>query len=223
MPEGFSTAAAKRALAEELIDGLATVSNTDWEAIGLSGFGKPDHFLERQVDRWLGQLERARSRDLAHLDDICAWLRANTPAMQRGALIHGDYQFINVMFSPGLPPKLAAIVDWESATIGDPLLDLGWVLAGWQDAGETGTHASYIDWRDFPPRAEMAARFAARTRLDVTNLNFYMTLALFKLAVIMEGWYFRYINGQSSHPSHQAMETGVPDMLSRAAKFAGIA
>ena len=110
--------------------------------------------------------------------------------MKRVALMHGDYQFINVMFAPGLPPRLAAIVDWESATIGDPLLDLGWVLAGWHDPGEAETHATYIDWTPFPPRAEMAARYAAATGLDVSNLNFYMALALFKLAVIMGGLVF---------------------------------
>lgn len=223
LAEGFDTPDGKAGLAEELIDGLATVSNADWKAIGLDGFGKPDNFLERQVDRWLSQLERARSRDLDHLDTLCAWLRANTPTMQRTALIHGDYQFINVMFAPGLPPKLAAIVDWESATIGDPLLDLGWVLASWQDADETlASHTSYFDWAGMPPRAEMAARYAAKTGLDVADLPFYMALALFKLGVIMEGWYFRYVNGQSNHPTHKNMETGVPKMLARAARFAGI-
>ena len=222
-PEGFSTPEAKRAMAEELIDGIATVSNADWQALGLIGFGKPDNFLERQVDRWLSQLERARSRDLKYLDEICVWLRENTPVMQRAALIHGDYQFINVMFAPELPPKLAAIVDWESATIGDPLLDLGWVLAGWQEPGEGTTHATYVDWAGFPPRAEMAARYAAKTGLDVRALPFYMALALFKLAVIMEGWYFRHLKGESSHPAHKAMETEVPNMLARAAAFAKIA
>jgi aminoglycoside phosphotransferase (APT) family kinase protein len=223
LPAGFDAPGAASRLAEELIDGLATVSNADWKAIGLEGFGKPDNFLERQVDRWLSQLERARSRDLPHLDALCDWLRANTPAMQRTALIHGDYQFINVMFAPEAPPRLTAIVDWESATIGDPLLDLGWVLAGWRNPGEGQTHASYIDWSGSPPRAEMAARYSAATGLDVANLHFYMTLALFKLSVIMEGWYFRYRSGQSTHPSHAAMETGVPAMLSRAAGFAGLA
>lgn len=98
-------------------------------------------------------------------------------------------------------------MDWESATTGDPPLDPGWVLVGWQDAGEADIHASYIDWSTFPSRAEMAARYAEKTDLDVANLPFYMALALFKLAVTMEGWYFRFVNGQSSLPSHKAMET----------------
>jgi aminoglycoside phosphotransferase (APT) family kinase protein len=223
LPDGFATVGNARRLAEALIDGLAMISNLDWQAAGLDGFGKPDNFLERQVGRWLSQLERSRSRDLAHLDRLCEWLRVNTPAMQRTALIHGDYQFVNVMFAPEPPPRLAAIVDWESATIGDPLLDLGWVLAGWQDPGEAQTHASYINWSRFPPRAELAARYAEKTGLDVSSLPFYMALALFKLAVIMEGWYFRTLNGQSDHPSHKEMEFVVPGMLARAARFAGIA
>lgn len=222
LPPGFETPTANRKMAEELIDALAKVSNADWKAMGLEGFGKPDNFLERQVDRWLSQLERARSRDLAHLDEVCTWLRAHTPRMQRASLMHGDYQFINVMFGRNLPPRLAAIVDWESATIGDPLLDLGWVLAGWHEEGEIDTHATYIDWRSFPPRVEMAERYAAKTALDVSALPFYMTLALFKLAVIMEGWYLRHLKGESKVEGHKAMETAVPGMLKRAAWFAHI-
>jgi aminoglycoside phosphotransferase (APT) family kinase protein len=223
LPAGYDTAKAKRGLAEELIDALALVAVANWHAVGLDGFGKPENFLQRQVDRWLSQLERARSRDLPGLDALCDWLRANTPQTQRITLIHGDYQFINVMFAHGETPKLAAIVDWESATIGDPMLDLGWVLAGWQEPGEAETHATYIDWNDFPSRKEMAQRYATQTALNIGNLNFYMALALFKLAVIMEGWYFRYKNGQTDHPAHKAMETVVPGMIGRARGFAGIA
>lgn len=223
LPAGFDTPDAARGLAEELIDGLVALNIANWQAMGLDGFGKPENFLARQVDRWLAQLERARSRDLPGLDKLCDWLRANTPETQRITLIHGDYQFINVMFAHSQPPRLAAIVDWESATIGDPLLDLGWVLAGWQEEGELPTHATYIDWRPFPPRAEMALRYAQRTSLRVNNLNFYMALALFKLAVIMEGWYLRYQNGQSIHPAHKEMETVVPGMLARATRFAELA
>ncbi len=223
MPPGFETPEAARALAEGMIDGLVAINIANWQAMGLDGFGKPENFLARQVERWTSQLERSRSRDLPGLDALCAWLSANTPATQRITLIHGDYQFINTMFAHAQPARLQAILDWESATIGDPLLDLGWLLAGWHEEGELPTHATYIDWRRFPPRHEMALRYAQRTSLRVTDLNFYMALALFKLAVIMEGWYFRFINGQSTHPAHKDMETAVPGMLARAARFAGIA
>jgi aminoglycoside phosphotransferase (APT) family kinase protein len=222
LPEEFATQYSRRRLSEELIDGLVKVSTADWRGIGLENFGKPDGFLERQANRWQGQLQRATTRELPHLAAVCDWLQVNVPAMQRAALIHGDYTFINVMFAPDPPPRLVAIVDWESATIGDPLLDLGWLLACWQEPGEMPSHASYFEWTQMPPRAAMARRYAHATGLDVETLPFYMALSLLKLAAIMEGWYSLYRSGQSTHPSHAAMEQGVPHMLARAAMFAGV-
>jgi aminoglycoside phosphotransferase (APT) family kinase protein len=213
---------AKRRLAEEVIDGLASVSNADWRRLGLDGFGKPEAFLQRQVDRWASQLQRASSRKLEHVDEICSWLRTHTPVTQRAGLIHGDYTYVNVMFAHGAQPRLIAIVDWELATIGDPLLDLGWLLACWQEAGELPSHAVYFDWSDMPSRVAMAERYARATGLDIAALPFYLTLATFKFAVIMEGWYAAYVAGRSSHPVHATMQTGVPHILARAAMFAGL-
>ena len=141
LPPGFNSVAVRSEMAYALVDALAAVSNADWQLAGLEGFGKPEGFLERQVERWLAQLERYKVREIPGLDELARWLRANTPPMQRAALLHGDYQFINVMYEPTLPVRLSAIVDWESATIGDPLLDLGWMLAGWQEDGEEATFA----------------------------------------------------------------------------------
>jgi aminoglycoside phosphotransferase (APT) family kinase protein len=126
MTEPFaSDLATRRTMGFEVVDALADVANVDWRQAGLGHFGKPDGFLQRQVPRWLGQLERYRVRDLPHLDDLSGWLEGARPATQRAGLIHGDFSFFNVMFASGTTARLAAIVDWESATIGDPLLDLG--------------------------------------------------------------------------------------------------
>lgn len=222
LPVSLLSREAKRRIAEEVIDGLASVSSAAWRQLGLEGFGKPEAFLQRQVDRWAGQLQRASSRKLEHVDEICVWLRANTPTMQRAALIHGDYTYVNVMFAHAAQPSLAAIMDWELATIGDPLIDLGWLLACWQEEGELPSHAVYFDWSDMPSRAVMAERYARATGLDVAALPFYLTLASFKFAVIMEGWYAAYSTGRSSHPVHATMEAGVPHILARAAMFAGL-
>ncbi|MES2258433.1 MAG: phosphotransferase family protein [Pseudomonadota bacterium] len=219
LPPGFDDPAARRAMAHELVDALAAVSNADWKAAGLEGFGKPEGFLERQVERWLAQLERYRVRDIPGLDELAQWLRANTPQMQRAALVHGDYQFINVMYEPALPVRLSAIVDWESATIGDPLLDLGWMLAGWQEAGEEASFASYIDWNGFPTRRELAERYAAATGLSLQHLGYYMALAMFKLGIIMEGAYSRYVKGKSTLALHAKMEHDVPMMIARGIRF----
>lgn len=220
LPEGFASPAAAQALAWNLTDALAVIANQDFNALGLAGFGKPEGFLERQVNRWLSQLERAHSRELDGIDELCSALRTDRPRSQRVSLIHGDYQFINVMYSNEPPPRLAAIIDWETATIGDPLLDLGWMLAGWQEPGEAPTHASYMDWTGMPSRTSVAERYSDATGLDVSDINYYIALALFKLAAIMEGWYFQYINGRSNVAGHAQMETMVPQMILRALGFA---
>lgn len=219
LPPEFATPDSAEGLAWGLTDALATIGNADYEALGLASFGKPTGFLERQVDRWLSQLERARSRELTGIEELCVALRTNPPQTQRTTLIHGDYQFINVMFAPAPPPRLAAVIDWETATIGDPLLDLGWMLAGWQEPGEAPTHASYMEWTGMPGRAAVARRYADATGLDVSDINFYIALALFKLAAIMEGWYLQYVSGRSRLAAHAGLETLVPQMVSRALGF----
>jgi aminoglycoside phosphotransferase (APT) family kinase protein len=211
---------AHRQLAFELIDALAELANTDWQAIGLDGFGKPEQFLERQVARWASQLERYKVREIPGLVELGQWLTEHMPQMQRTALIHGDYQFINVMYEGSAPVRLTAIVDWEMATIGDPLLDLGWALAGWQDPGEEATFADYIDWQWMPARSELAVRYAEKTGLALDHLPYYMALAMYKLAIIMEGAYARYKAGKSDHPVHAKMETDVPKMIQRGLRFA---
>jgi aminoglycoside phosphotransferase (APT) family kinase protein len=222
LPAQFDTAEAKRHLCEETIDALAGIANADWQRLGLAHFGKADGFLERQVTRWRTQFERAPVRRLDRIDALSDWLRKHTPVLQRPALIHGDYTFVNVMISYAPPPRLAAVIDWELATIGDPLLDLGWLLACWEAPGELPSHATYFNWSNMPSRTSLAERYARATGLHVSQLNFYMTLALFKFAAIMEGWYAAYRTGRSTHPTHAAMETAVPHILNRAAMFAGL-
>ena len=124
---------------------------------GLEGLGKPEGFLERQVPRWLAQLERYRTRDLAELDFLADWLEANRPPMSPAAIMHGDYSPFNVMVAPAPPARLAAIVDWDTGTIGDPLLDLGHLLARWTEPGEEPIITLQAGGSDgYPTRSEMA-------------------------------------------------------------------
>jgi aminoglycoside phosphotransferase (APT) family kinase protein len=204
LPEPFaSDPATRRGLGFELIDALAALANVDYRAIGLGDFGKPEGFLERQVERWLGQLASYKgtpgyaARTLPGLDDVTGWLTANTPPMSAPGVLHGDYQFINVMFRHGAPAKLAAIVDWEQATIGDPLLDLGWVLSGWSDPGEPLARGSYLkDRAGHATRHELAERYAAATGRSIAHLDYYVVLAKFKLAALLEGHYARACAGK---------------------------
>ena len=119
---------ARRGLAFQLVEGIALLSKVDWRAKGLSDLGRPDGFHERQVDRWTAFLERIKGRELPGFDEAAAWLRAHRPIDYIPGLMHGDYQFANVMFRHGAPARLAAIVDWEMGTVGDPKLDLAWVV-----------------------------------------------------------------------------------------------
>ncbi len=204
LPAPFDTDPATRhRLGTELIDALAALANVDYRAVGLDDFGKPDGFLTRQVERWLGQLETYRSqpgyeaRTIPGLETVARWLEAHTPPMSPAGILHGDYQFINVMFHHGAPARLAAIVDWEQATIGDPLLDLGWVLSGWSDPGEPLARGSYVRKRDgLPTRHELVERYAARTGRAVEHLDYYVVLAKFKLAALLEGHYARALAGK---------------------------
>ena len=119
---------ARQGLAYELVDGIALLSKVDWQAKGLEDLGRPDGFHERQVDRWTAFLERIKGRELPGFDEASAWLREHKPLDFIPGLMHGDYQFANVMYHHGAPARLAAIVDWEMGTVGDPKLDLGWVV-----------------------------------------------------------------------------------------------
>jgi aminoglycoside phosphotransferase (APT) family kinase protein len=207
-------------LAMAYVDGCAELSAVDWRACGLEGLGKPDGFLERQVPRWLAQLNRYRTRDLPELDFVCRWLTDNTPKMSPAAIIHGDYSPFNVMVASDPPARLAAILDWDTGTIGDPLLDLGHLLARWTEPGEQpvlNLQAGGVD--GYPSRAAMAARYAERTGRDLAALPFYEVLALFKLAVILEGSHAREV-AQGVAAADTSMSTIVPGLVCGAAEFA---
>lgn len=195
---------AQRAIGIEAVDALGALHAVDWRSAGLEDFGKPDGFLERQVDRWLGHLERNRVRDVPGIDDVATWLRSERPADSAPAIMHGDYTPHNWMFSSELPARLVAVIDWEQCTIGDPLMDLGHLLAGWADPSEEDRFASYVTPRDgMVSRAEIIARYAAASGRDVTRVEYYEVLAMFKLACVLEGNYRLFSTGASTNPKHE--------------------
>ena len=211
---------ARRGLAWELVDAIAKLACVDWRARGLEGFGRPEGFHERQVDRWLSHLARFRFRDIPGIEEAAAWLRRYTPRSYRPGILHGDYQFANVMYRHGAPARMAAIVDWEMATIGDPLLDLGWVVMGWPDPDEDRTHAGYVDYTGMPSRAELCERYARGSGLPVDEIDYYVILARFKIAIVLEGGYARYVKGGADNPKMAAFGDVVLDMARKAAELA---
>jgi aminoglycoside phosphotransferase (APT) family kinase protein len=195
---------ARDGLAFALVEGIARLANVDYQSVGLDGFGKPEGFLERQATRWMSQLasykesEGYEQRDIPGLAYVADWLKANTPPMSKPGIIHGDYSLANAMFHHGAPARLAAMIDWELATIGDPLLDLGWVLYAYRGRDERTPPSGYFDPTDFPYREDLAEYYAERTGRSLEHLTYYMVLAQFKLGVIMERQYARILNGRQS-------------------------
>ncbi len=184
---------ARKGLAYQLVEGIALLGNVDWQAKGLQDLGRPEGFHERQVDRWTAFLERIKGRDLPGFDEASAWLRAHKPIDFIPGLMHGDYQFANVMFKDGAPAKLAALIDWEMGTVGDPKLDLGWVVQSWPAdtmAVEAET-AGYANMYGMPSRDDVVAHYAAISGRQVDDVDYYIVLAKWKLAVVLEQGYQR--------------------------------
>jgi aminoglycoside phosphotransferase (APT) family kinase protein len=220
-PEPFGTdLEARRGLAFELVSGIAKLARVDWKSKGLEGFGRPEGFHERQVDRWMSHLEKVRFRDLPGIDDAAAWLRVHKPQNFEPGIMHGDYQFANVMFRHGAPARLAAIVDWEMATVGDPLLDLGWVVQGWLDPEDDRSEGSYVDYTGMPTRDELLRAYEAESRRPTEDIDYYVILAKFKLAAVLEAGYARAVQGEADNPKMLAFGNVVLNLAQSAGELA---
>jgi len=197
MPAGYGESAAERqAISFGLIDVLADLHAVDPAAVGLGDYGRPAGYLERQIRRWTMQWEATRLPDDAgggELDRLAVRLREQMPASPAGPIVHGDYRMDNVLLDPSTPGKVAAVLDWELSTLGDPLADVGLFYVYWQDSTDTATQAaagllpSVTRLPGFPTRRELIERYASRTGSDLSALPWYVGFACFKLAVVLAG------------------------------------
>jgi aminoglycoside phosphotransferase (APT) family kinase protein len=196
----------RRAMGEELMRASAALSAVDYKAVGLEGYGKPDNWYARQVDRWRSQLEGYKELPnytgyaLPYVDELGQWLSEHLPKNTRMGIIHGDYQFPNVMFSLKAP-KISGLIDWELSTIGDPMLDLGWVLSSWFEPGDP-KEPMVSPWDGFISRDELIRLYGEHTGRDMSEVGWFFALACYKLGCILEGTYARAVAGQAP------METG---------------
>jgi aminoglycoside phosphotransferase (APT) family kinase protein len=209
----------RRRIADELIDALVELHATDWTTLGLDGFGKPTGYLERQLRRFNGLWEVNRTREIEELDAVGAWLSDHMPDSPPATIVHGDYRLGNTMFATQAPPRLTAILDWEMATIGDPLADIGYLMIHWVEPKDT--RAQFVlhtvtDQPGFPTRQEMVARYEERSGRSVESLDWYVTLAMWKAAVFMEGNYKRAVMGTTDDPFLKTFGEGVVELAQRA-------
>jgi aminoglycoside phosphotransferase (APT) family kinase protein len=206
------------------VDGLVELHAVDWRVCGLEGYGKPTGYLERQLRRFGGLWEHNKTREIETLDKVTAWLAANRPESGPATIVHGDYRLGNAMFAPGAPARLVAIFDWELATIGDPLADVGYLAATYAQAGEAeGTIFSLgavTTQPGFPSRAELIARYEERSGRSMQDVPWYATLALWKAAIFLEGSYKRLLAGTTDDPFFELLDRGVPELAEHAWRVA---
>ena len=190
MPPGYAeTPQDRRKIADALVDTLVELHGIEPASVALQDFGRPEGFLARQVRRWKGQSEAIGLRSVPELDALAAALEANLPASPPPAIVHGDFRLDNCLMDSADPGRVAAALDWELSTIGDPLADLGLLLFYWRQNGEPAIPLvpTVTSLQGFPPRSYLLARYAERTGIDVSTVPFYEAFARFKFAVIIQG------------------------------------
>lgn len=227
LPAGYAQERSGRhAMGLAIVDALATLGDVDHVAAGLADFGRPDGFLERQVPRWLGEMERYASTPgypgppFTNLDAVADFLERHRPATFTPGILHGDYHIANVMYAP-TEPHIAAIVDWEMATIGDPLLDLGALLAVWPDGEDQPDllESALGSAGGLPSRTELVARYGERSGRDLSAISWYSVLACFKLGLILEGTYARACAGKAPRDVGDRLHSYAIKLFDRAGAF----
>ena len=217
-------ASVRREMGFSMADAIAALSRVDYRAVGLEGFGRPDGYLERQVARWRAHLEGYHALEgypgpeIPGVERVADWLDAHRPPDSRAGILHGDYHLANVLFAHD-GPRLAAIVDWELSTIGDPLLDLGWLLATWPDEDEPGVGGGIEPWQGFPTADELVARYAEATPRDLSAIHWYGVLACYKLGIILEGTHARACAGKADKAVGDVLHATTLSLFRRAHKM----
>lgn len=215
-----NTPATITTMGNELIDALAAIHNVEWQKLSLETFGRPENFLQRQIERWLKIRADSSIRDLPLIEELGRWLLDNLPGEAASTIVHGDYHLDNTLFHEDRP-KLSAVIDWELSTIGDPMTDLGLVLMFW---GPRATDSPAFPWvqqvsrlNGAVPRRDLAARWSAATGISSGRLNYYMCFAFWRLAAIVEGAYILHLKGLATSDYARRLEADVPGLLKEAA------
>jgi aminoglycoside phosphotransferase (APT) family kinase protein len=225
VPPALDEPGERRRIGEELVDALAEIHDVDWRAAGLDGFGKPSGYLERQLRRFNGLWEHNKTRELEAVAEVGTWLADNLPESGPSTIVHGDYRLGNVMVGDEAPARVKSVFDWELATIGDPLADVGYLTITWAQADDPedlafGALSAATRREGFPTRDELIARYEERTGRSVGALHWYQALAIWKAAVFMEGNYKAYVEGRSDDQYLAMFDEGVPALAEQARQIA---
>jgi aminoglycoside phosphotransferase (APT) family kinase protein len=215
LPESLGQSAERRRVGEQLVDALAALHQLDPKDVRLGDLGRRRGYLPRQLRRWRGQLDVARTRATPDLDWTTEWLERQVPEEIDSTLVHGDYKLDNAIYSYQAPTRLLGIVDWEMATIGDPLADLGWLVAFWARPGDDMVELPIVSRiTELPGFAEPSAlveRYEDRVARPVKDLRYYVIFSLWKLAVVLEGHWARHVAGRAPEFDFAYLESKGPE------------
>lgn len=222
-PLHAASAAIRHRMGLSMVEAIAKLGAIDYAAVGLEGFGRPENYLERQVGRWQAQLASYAEMPgwtgpdaIPGVARVADWLEAHRPAVFHPGIIHGDYHFGNVMFRHD-SGELAAVVDWELSTIGDPLLDLGWLIATWPEGDKPrATDVAIEPWDGFAKPDELAAHYAQVSGRSLADLDWYVVLACYKLGIILEGTHARACAGKAPRATGDRLHAHTIDLFERA-------
>lgn len=211
-----------RLICERLVETLVHLHAVDWQAAGLAEIGHPDGYLRRQVEGWIGRYQRAKTEEAPEAEQIARWMIDHLPASPAPTIVHNDYKLNNVMLDRGDPGKIVAVLDWEMATIGDPLTDVGVLLAYWIEPGEEldATLGSVTTLPGFMRRDELLEVYARKSGRDVAQIPFYLAFSYFKVAVIVQQIYYRWVKGQTRDPRFANMGQMAIHLIRRAVQVA---
>ncbi len=213
-----------RRISATLVDTLVALHKVDFEKAGLGNLGKPAGFVERQVKGWAGRWERAKTREIAEIDALAKFLAGRIPPSPPPTLVHNDYKLDNVMLHPRDAGSIVAVLDWEMCTIGDPLIDVGLLLAYWprpdDPMARQMTISSVTTHPGFYAREEVLDRYVRQTGTDASRIAFYEVFALYKLCVVLEQIYCRFVRGQTRDERFAVFEAAVPTLARAAADLA---
>ena len=215
-----------RRIGEMIIDCLARFHKADPAAVGLEAMGRPEGFAQRQLEGWTGRWQAAKDQDIPAMDRLTAWLAHNLPKPQAATFVHNDYKLDNMLVAHDDPARAVAVLDWDMCTRGDPLMDLGYLLTYWPEAGDPLTWRDSCPsplWRDgFPTRAEAVQRYAELSGLDVSQSAWYHAWGTFKIAVVIQQIYIRWLRGQTQDERFAEMGERVRILIDKGCKIAGV-
>jgi aminoglycoside phosphotransferase (APT) family kinase protein len=216
MPAALDQPSGRRGVVSEFVEALVEVHAADWRGTPLEGVGRPSGYLERQLRRWNGQWDHNGTRDVPEIEQIGRWLATNRPQGTETTFVHGDAKLDNAIYEPQLPVRLAVLVDWEMATLGDPLADLGLLCGTYVGPGEEPDpvfgFSAATNREGAPQREEIAEWYAERSGRSIEHLLWYEVLAVWKIMILLEGSYKRYLAGTTQDPFFSLLKAGIPRM-----------